>query len=60
MEDIIVQITEWPENVNEYRFYAEMPQFPGMGESGKTAKEAFEELMISLKVKIAYDNKIEF
>ena len=60
MDNLIVEITEWPENNDGYKFYAEMPQFPGMGESGKTAKQAFDELMISLSVKIAFDNKLIF
>lgn len=36
-----------------------LPQMPGMVESGKTKLEAFENMMVSLKVKLAYDNNID-
>lgn len=35
------------------------PQYPGMIGIGQSKLESFEEFMISLKVKIAYDNKID-
>ncbi len=38
---------------------ASIPAMPGLAESGATKEEAFRELMISLAVKIAYDNGIE-
>lgn len=60
MENIIVKITEWPNNGEGYQYYAEMPQYPGLGESGRSAKEAFDELIKSLTVKIMFDNELDF
>ena len=59
MTNLIVEISEWPINADGYQFYAEIPSMPGLGESGKTRKEAFNELMISLKVLIAYNSKLD-
>lgn len=58
MKKVIVGIDEHEvsEGVN---YYAHIPDMPGLGESGKTKLEAFNELMLSLKVKIAYDNDID-
>ncbi len=38
---------------------ASIPAMPGLAESGATKEDAFRELMISLAVKIAYENNIE-
>jgi len=40
-------------------YYAHIESIKGMGESGKTPEEAVKELLISLKVKLAYDNGLE-
>lgn len=58
MEKLTVEISHWPNNSEGYKYYAKIPDMTGMGESGNTKLEAFEELMISLKVKIAFDNNI--
>lgn len=42
-----------------YCWCLSIPEIPGLCESGKTEKGAFEELMISLKVLLAYENNIE-
>lgn len=61
--EIIVEIEHYPmpgADPEYPEWYVHIPAMIGMGESGKTKKEAFEELMISLKVKIMYDNQITF
>lgn len=40
-------------------WYLSIPEIPGLGESGATELKAFEELIISLKVLLAYENNIE-
>ncbi len=58
---IIVKIENYGcANSSMDQYYAHMPQFKGLGESGGSAKEAFDELMISLRVKIMYENGLEF
>lgn len=47
-----------PEMV-EQQCVAWIKEMPGMVDTGKTKLEAFEQLMISLKVKLAYDNNID-
>lgn len=59
--NLIVKIERYPAmgDCDEDTYLAFIDQMPGLVESGKTEKEAFEELMISLKVKIAHDSGIE-
>jgi len=62
MEKIIVWIEEYDDTeCKEHHYLAGFTnkELRGMIESGVTVKEAFDELMISLKVKIAYDNNID-
>lgn len=39
-------------------WYASIPQMKGVGESGVTQQEAFDELMISLRTKIIFDSNL--
>lgn len=60
MRKIEVKTTKFKESDQKEYWYAEIPEMPGLGESGNSEAEAFNELMISLKVKIAFDNNISF
>lgn len=45
------------EDMPEY--YASLPELKGMGESAKSAQDAFDQLILSLKVKLIYENKLD-
>ncbi len=59
-DKIIVKIDKCYDIAHGNHYYAHIPSMAGLGETGTTDEEAFDELMKSLRVKIIYDSELIF
>lgn len=57
---IIIEPQTIAEDTEGYIAYFSDPNFKGLVETGLTKQEAFNELMVSLRVKLAYDNGLKY